>query len=49
MRRVLGGVWLTILVGCGGVTAEDENALGDAYAREIASQLVLSDDSALVS
>lgn len=50
MRPVLGVAWLAgVLLGCGGVTAEDENALGDAYAREIASQLVLSDDSALVS
>lgn len=50
MRRQRGRVWLVVLLlGCGGVTADDENALGDAYAEEIASQLALSSDSALVS
>ena len=50
MRRRLAAVCCAAaLLACGEVTAEDENALGDAYAKEIESQLTLSGDAALVA
>jgi predicted Zn-dependent protease len=48
VRRRRLAVAALCLAACGTVGAEDENALGDAYARQLETQLTLSADSALV-
>lgn len=45
----LGIFAVSVLFACGDVSASDENDLGDAYAKEIETQLELSSDTALVS
>ena len=48
LRASLIALSMALASGACGVSTEDENALGDSYAREIESQLTLSSDSALV-